>query len=319
MSTSPWLQPESGWCQMISKVMAGSSFSGALGYASEKEKAEFITKGGVFNDDAKGIAAEMAANADQRKLKTPVLHVALSLPPGERATADQWRIAAETYLTKMGFDLNKSQYAVYRHNDRDHDHIHIIANRVQLDGQVISDGNHWRRSHEATRHAEKAAGLSQLQKSDGKMQKGHMHQLRTAIDKALDGGASLAQFRARLAQAGIQLKENRASTGRLAGLSFKDQSGRIWKGSALGKEYSALALARRGLDLSTEKSTVMAREVSQSMTVGGKGGSMPPVGGGLARADITWKLKNRVGGLSVAEKDRLRGRGGWLRRKEHEL
>lgn len=289
---------------MISKVMAGSSFAGALGYASEKEKAEFITKGGVFHDDAKSIAEEMRANADQRNIKAPVMHVALSLPPGERATADQWRIAAETYLQKMGFDLDKSQYAVYRHHDRDHDHIHIVANRVQLDGQLISDSHHWRRSHEATRHAEKAAGLSQLQKSGAKMQKGHVHQLRLAIDKALDGGATLAQFRARLARSGIQVQENRASTGRLAGLSFKDRDGRAWKGSALGKEYSALALARRGLDFGVEKSVNVAREVSHSPTTIGKG-SMPS---GLSGADLaraSWAAKNTVGGLSVGQKDEL--------------
>lgn len=250
----------------ISKVMNGSGFAGVLSYVSEKDQAEFIAKGGVFNDEAKAIAGEMRANADQRNLKTPVMHVALSLKPGEHATAEQWKIAAEAYLQHMGFDLDKSQYAVYRHNDRDHDHIHIVANRVMLDGQVVKDGQQYKRSHEATRQAEKAAGLSQLQKSDEKQNKGHVHRLRKALDGALEGGASLDQFRSRLATKGIQLQENRASTGRLAGLSFKDQDGRVWKGSALGKDYSLASLEKRGLETGNQQQQNQTKEVSQSPT-----------------------------------------------------
>jgi hypothetical protein len=37
----------------------------------------------------------------------------------------------------MGFDDN--QYVVVRHCDRAHDHIHIIASRIKLDGSCVSD------------------------------------------------------------------------------------------------------------------------------------------------------------------------------------
>ncbi|WP_366519929.1 relaxase/mobilization nuclease domain-containing protein [Halodesulfovibrio sp.] len=39
----------------------------------------------------------------------------------------------------MGF--SNSQYVVVRHNDTEHDHIHIIANRVSMDGAVVSESN----------------------------------------------------------------------------------------------------------------------------------------------------------------------------------
>lgn len=232
----------------MSKVMNGSNFAGVLKYVSEKEDAELITKSGVFKVDAKLIATEMSANAAQRNLKKPVMHIALSLPHGERATSEQWQTAAEVYLKEMGFDLDKSQFAVYRHNDKDHDHIHIVANRVQLDGKVVSDSKQYDRSHAATRVAERAAGLS-LYEDAVKKEKGHLHNLRSAIDQSLKAGTSLARFRANLAERGIQIQENRSkTTNRLSGLSFKDADGRVWKGSSLGKDYSLNGLEKRGLE-----------------------------------------------------------------------
>lgn len=233
----------------MSKVMNGSDFAGVLKYVSEKEDAELIAKNGVFNIDAELIASEMRSNAYQRDLKKPVMHISLSLLPGERATSEQWQTAAETYLKEMGFDLDKSQFTVHRHNDKDHDHIHIIANRVQLDGKVVSDSMQYKRSHAATRVAEKAAGLSLYQKTDEKQEKGHVHNLRIAIDQSFKAGTSLAQFRANLSAKGIQLQENRSkTTGRLSGVSFKDSDGRVWKGSSLGKDYSLSGLEKRGLE-----------------------------------------------------------------------
>jgi len=45
----------------------------------------------------------------------------------------------------MEFDEN--QYVIYRHTDTEHDHIHIIANRIRvIDGSAVSDSWNYRRS-----------------------------------------------------------------------------------------------------------------------------------------------------------------------------
>src|SRR5699024_6905919 len=44
---------------------------------------------------------------------------------------------ARKYLCKIG--LNNTQYAVAKHTDRKHLHLHIIANLVNNDGEVVND------------------------------------------------------------------------------------------------------------------------------------------------------------------------------------
>lgn len=231
----------------VSKLMKGKGFKGALRYTTQKEGAQEICAVGVFSKNAEIRAAEMRAVAASARTTKPVFHASLALPPGQHATDERWRVAAETYLKEMGFDLEKSQYVVTRHRDTDHDHVHIVANRVQLDGRVVSEQRDFKRSHEATRAAEKAAGLEVF---TGKViEKGTLANLRQQVREAAHNKPDLATFRARLREQGITLKESRQSTGRLAGISFQTTDGRVWKGSALGKEFSASGLQKQGVAL----------------------------------------------------------------------
>lgn len=231
----------------VSKLIKGKGFKGAMRYASGKENAEEICAVGVFSKDHDIRAAEMRAVAASARTTRPVFHASLALPPGQQATDDQWQTAGESYLKEMGFDLDKSQYVITRHRDTDHDHIHIIANRVQLDGRTVSENRDFKRSHEATRAAEKAAGLEAFQ---GKVtEKGTLANLRAQVREAAEGNPNINEFRQRLSAHGITLKESRQSTGRLSGLSFQTADGRIWKGSALGKEFSASGLQKQGVAL----------------------------------------------------------------------
>lgn len=46
---------------------------------------------------------------------------------------------AREYMRRMG--ITNTQYIVCRHTDREHQHLHIVANRVDNDGNTISDSN----------------------------------------------------------------------------------------------------------------------------------------------------------------------------------
>ena len=241
---------------MISNIVSGSGFKGALKYSHEKTDAEFLYKHGVFNNEPAAISGEMRAVSDQKNIKSPVWHISLSLNE-EKATPDQWKLASSAYLKKMGFDIEKTQYTVTRHSDTAHDHVHIVANRVQLDGKVVNDFQFKKRSHEATREAEKAAGLKILTKDMQHAKSGKLHDLKSTIDTSLSHHKNYSNFKDDLKSKGVEIVENRAiTTGRLNGLSYKlTESGQVWKGSALGKDYSANGLTKRGLNIG---------EVSQS-------------------------------------------------------
>lgn len=79
---------------------------------------------------------------DSDKPIKPVFHAMLSLRPGESLTTSQWRTAVQTYMTDLGFD-ETNQYVAVMHQDKDHQHVHIVANRIRLDDtfSMVKDSN----------------------------------------------------------------------------------------------------------------------------------------------------------------------------------
>lgn len=79
---------------------------------------------------------------DSEKPIKPVFHAMLSLRPSESLTAPQWRTAIRKYLADLGFNEN-TKYVAVMHRDKDHEHVHIIANRVSLDEgfPMVKDSN----------------------------------------------------------------------------------------------------------------------------------------------------------------------------------
>ena len=124
---------------MISKVTKGSGFKGVLMYIAGKRGAEYI--GGNISQNPKEAAREMGTLRQYSKCKTPVWHCSLSLSPQDRPlTNAEFAQLAEKFLAKMGLSAN--QYCVWRHSDREHSHVHIVANRISLD-EKHSTWNAW--------------------------------------------------------------------------------------------------------------------------------------------------------------------------------
>lgn len=251
---------------MISKLKIGQNATGALKYDIEKEKAEVLYKNNIFGETAEEMGAEMRAVSDQRSMKNNTFHISLSLDK-ERATGEQWKLAADAYMVKMGFDLTKAQFVVTRHNDTQHDHIHITCNRVQLDGSVISDSKTFERSHSATRAAEIASGLQIFQKSEEMGNDGKMANLRSTIKTALYSSKTYDEFKTALKNSSIEIIENKSKTsGHISGISYKiEASGQTWKGSAVGKEFSYSNINKTlGNELNAENSKSGAKQAQKS-------------------------------------------------------
>ena len=148
---------------MISKIKKGGGFKGVVSYCTEKKDAKII--GGNMAEESKnGITREFSAISSQNyACKKPVFHASLSLPPGQNLTNEQWNDVAKSYLQKIGF-ADDNQYLVVRHADKEHDHIHIVANRVNpRDLSVVKDSQDFRKTQEACRDLEKKYGLTQIQ------------------------------------------------------------------------------------------------------------------------------------------------------------
>lgn len=245
---------------MIAKMIKGTGFRGALEYDLRQEKGQLLDTN-MAGSDARSLAREFGeVRALRPNLTKAVCHVSLSIAPGERLTDGQWRDVAQKYLESMGF--KDSQYVVTKHTDTEHPHIHILANRVTMKGEVVSDSHDYKRQEALMRRLEREYGLSQVAPSRETarkaMSKGEIeHVLRTGeasartrlqglIDNAIKEKQELRAFINRLAQDGVETKLNQASIGRISGISFS-LDGVALKGSDLGKAYSWNSLQKRGL------------------------------------------------------------------------
>lgn len=250
---------------MIAKQSKGRGFRGTLNYVLGKEKAQIIG-GNMLGENARELAAEFA---ESRKLKPgvsrAVYHVSLSLPTGERLSDSQWSKVSQQYLEKMGF--SKSQYVTARHSDTEHDHVHIVASRIGLDGKCVSESNDFKRSEKVIRSLEIEHGLTRVSSSHeierrapsrGEIelaQRGVVStkiQLQGLVDAALSNQPSMSQFFGRMRASGVQVIPNVAKTGHISGISYVLDSEQM-KGSDLGRGYTWLGIQKRGVKYEQER------------------------------------------------------------------
>jgi hypothetical protein len=97
------------------------------------------------------------------KVGKAVLHVSLSAAAGEHLSDDQWRQVAAHYLQGMGLENN--QYIVTRHLDTEHEHVHLLVNRIRFDGGITSDSHDYRRQEVLMRAIEREYDLQRVQPS----------------------------------------------------------------------------------------------------------------------------------------------------------
>ena len=115
-------------------------------------------------------------------------------------------------------------------------HLHILANRVSLSGELYKDNWIGKRATEAANSIARERNLVQS-KDIGKAN-------REEIKQAMDGvlarmqGFDLAGFSRELGKLGFKVREARASTGKLNGYYVEARSGTEYKASEIGKDYT---------------------------------------------------------------------------------
>ena len=246
---------------MIAKAVKGRGFRGAIAYDLGKDEGRILDTN-MAGESVPELSAEFGAIRKLRpNLERAVLHVSLSAAPGEKLTDAQWADIGRRYLAGMEFLDN--QYLVTRHTDTEHEHIHILANRITHGGEVVSDSKDYERQELLMRAIEREFHLQRLAPSiesdrraptRGEIEK-HLRtaeastriQLQQLADAAAKGTTTYTEYQRRLEASGVDLIPVLQQGGaKLSGLMYRlDDT--IMKGSDLGKGYSPAGLAKRGV------------------------------------------------------------------------
>ncbi|MFJ1169316.1 relaxase/mobilization nuclease domain-containing protein [Klebsiella pneumoniae] len=238
----------------------GKSFKNRVKYILKDDHDFICSNMSADKNNVSDLTDEFKAVGNFRvDIKKPVFHAFLSLPDNEHLTAEKWEEIAKDYLKEMNIDIEKHQYICVRHNDNGKDHIHIVANRVGLDGSVWHGQHSAFNTIAACERLEKKHGLIITQGLKGQKsevsaptkaeiemalrtgEKPARIVLQNALQAAMLDKPDLSTFIDRLQAVGIEPAFNVASTGNVAGVSFginNDEKNIYFKGSQLGKKFS---------------------------------------------------------------------------------
>ena len=195
---------------MIGKLKKGSSFVGCIRYVTGKDEAKIFASDGVLL----GTNAEIAQSLElQRQLnpriKKPVGHIALSFKP------------------------------------EDNPHCHIVYNRINNNGKLISARNDYRRNEQVTKALKSRYGLTYgTDKSNTNTRKLRnaeraKYEIHNAVKDALKVADSWQKFKKELAKRGVCLElvyKDKERT-KVQGIRFS-KDGYSFKGTQISRGYS---------------------------------------------------------------------------------
>ncbi|MEG3932877.1 relaxase/mobilization nuclease domain-containing protein [Microcoleus sp. T3_B1] len=269
---------------MIGKQIKGTGFRGCLNYVLGKKDATLIG-GTMCGQTPEELAAEFGIARQLRpNLKVAVFHATLSVASTEKLEDSEendqrWLAIAANYMKAMEFDNN--QYAVVKHSDTEHDHIHIVASRICLDGGVVDDSWDYYKSQETIRQLERNYNLETVTPSwetDKRAQTTGEHrqlknkgnksvrvQLQDLIDEVTQDNPSMPEFVEQLQQQSVEVQVGltRTGIGFSKGISY-NLDGVALSGTQLGKAYTFSGLQKhRGVSYDKGRDNALIEALMQ--------------------------------------------------------
>ncbi len=262
---------------MVAKISSSNNLYGALAYNQNKvdeKHAKVIfsnkiieTVDGQFNINT-GLQSfepyllenELSA---KRKIQKPVLHISINPDPKDKLNDEQFSEIAQEYMQKMGY--GEQPFIVYKHEDIERKHIHIVSLRVDEQGKKINDKFEHRRSMNACRELEQKYGLvpaDQKQKQENlplkkvDYKKGDVkHQIANVIRPVVKDYhfLSLKEYRALLSLYNVGVEEVRGEVNdkKYRGLVYSalnkkgEKVGNPFKSSLFGKSVGVENIEKR--------------------------------------------------------------------------
>jgi hypothetical protein len=153
---------------MVTKISSGSSLYSVLTYNQEKidkEKARVLfsqriieptDKNNCIGDYNRSFEPYLLAN---KKTENPILHISINPDPEDVISDEQLSEIAQEYMQGLGY--GDQPFLVYKHEDIDRHHLHIVSVKVDETGKMINDSFQHRRSMDVCRKIERKYGLIQ--------------------------------------------------------------------------------------------------------------------------------------------------------------
>ena len=151
---------------MVAKISTGQSLHGALAYNQDKVdegQARVLATNLVLQPEDGQFRVSSCMDDFRRwmpsnfRTEKPVIHISVNPHPDDVLTDEQLTAIGEEYMQKLGY--GNQPYMIFKHEDIERKHIHIVSLRVDSSGRKINDSNEYRRSKAITEELEQKYGL----------------------------------------------------------------------------------------------------------------------------------------------------------------
>jgi len=231
---------------MISKVVIGKTFYGACRYVCmDKKRAVVLATEGVRDYDYKLMAKDFELQQAMRPTLTKaVFHGIISFYPGEKIEDKLMAEIAREYLAEM--KITDTQFAIVKHIDKNHSHLHILANLVNNNGETIKDNWIGLKGKKVAQKLTQKYGLKEAISKNLELtnlealneREVNPYIIYQAILEKLPLSGSIDELKEKLAKENIEtLYKYKGQTNELQGISFKIGDYK-YKGSEIDRKFS---------------------------------------------------------------------------------
>ncbi|KAA6311622.1 hypothetical protein EZS27_037288, partial [termite gut metagenome] len=159
---------------MVADIHIGNNLYGALAYNQEKIDAGqgkiletnriFVPADGQFSvgDCMRDFERAMPPQVTTSR---GIIHISLNPHPKDKLSDNELADIGREYMECLGF--GGQPYMIFKHEDIDRQHLHIVSTRVRSDGTLISDKKDFERSRKITDDLEQKYDLHPKDKKQG--------------------------------------------------------------------------------------------------------------------------------------------------------
>lgn len=170
---------------MISKAKSIKGSSQAIDYIlDDKGLAVELDRYGLVGNDGKEILQELRMVQDQnRACQNNTISIVLSPDAGQgKFEMHELRTMLHKHLENLG--LNNHQWIASVHNSTNNQHIHVIANRINLEGKALNDSFISKKAQESAQSIAQSMGLKSAKEIEF-LKKSETKGLKKEIEKSI--------------------------------------------------------------------------------------------------------------------------------------
>jgi hypothetical protein len=258
---------------MVSLAKATKGSTQAIDYImNDKGQAEELDRNLVMGENGQDILSEFR---DVQSLNTRCENNTYSIvlsPDASQVKFSHEELQAITKDHLKNLGLENHQYIAYVHNSTNEQHVHIIANRIDLNGKAHSDSMIHKKAHQSAEKIAKEKGLHTA-KEVRQMKRDMTLDLRKEISKAYtqcrNKATSIEHFSDLMSNKGYDINLTINKQGNIQGFRINErQTGQSFKASEIGKNVRIGDLTKK---IEENKQTVkQAKEVLQTPKIASK-------------------------------------------------